>query len=482
MTNFFKNLFSIRIDPLEDYTSILERIVKWILIALVAAGAPAVTIGIIEAIQLNQLQSALFYLTFFLPVVILLIIRKMISYKVSAFIIVTFIFLLGLQNTVVYGFSGAGIPLFLTFFMLVTIFYGFKTGLLSIIAGVACIVTIGYLMVTEKISVQVDLMYITTLPVSWLTATSTLVFLGLLMVLSYSFIHFNLLHAIRVAKWHAEKLNKANTELILEIEKKEIIQNQLKTAKEKAEESDRLKSAFLANMSHEIRTPMNGILGFTNLLQEQDLTGEQRKEYIDIIKKSGDRMMNTVNDLIDISRIETGQVDINVEDVKIIEEVQTLFNFFKTEARQKGLEFTLENNLPPDHNSLQTDKNKFISILSNLIKNAIKYTDDGYVKIGLQRIDNNFHFYVKDSGIGVPEDRQEAIFNRFEQADVKDIRAFQGSGLGLAIIKAYVKMLKGKVGVESEEGKGSVFWVKLPFKKEVYDSPKKDDSKKKGTP
>ncbi|HKJ79693.1 MAG TPA: PAS domain S-box protein, partial [Prolixibacteraceae bacterium] len=233
-------------------------------------------------------------------------------------------------------------------------------------------------------------------------------------------------------------------------------------AKEKAEEADLLKSAFLANMSHEIRTPMNGILGFTNLLKDPEISTDSHRVFIDIIQKSGNRMLETVNALIDISKIETGQVDLYREQVNINTEVQTLFDFFKAEANQKGLKFTLEKKLPDDGSIVQTDKNKLNSILSNLIKNAIKYTDEGFVNVGMERKDDQLYFYIKDSGIGVHKDRQEAIFNRFEQADVRDTRAFQGSGLGLAIVKAYVEMLDGIVWVDSEAGKGSTFQIKMP--------------------
>ena len=239
-------------------------------------------------------------------------------------------------------------------------------------------------------------------------------------------------------------------------------EEELIRAMEKAEESDRLKSAFLANMSHEIRTPMNGILGFTELLSDTHFSGEEKQEFIDIIRKSGQRMLNTVNDLIDIAKIETGQMPVIYAETDVVEQITNLYRFFQHEAEEKGIAFLLNNNVLPQFSLIKTDLAKLDSIFTNLIKNAIKYTNKGSVEIGCRMNENRFEFYVRDTGIGIPKHRQQAIFNRFEQADIGDTRAFQGSGLGLAITKAYAEMLGGKIILESEEGKGSVFYFSFP--------------------
>jgi signal transduction histidine kinase/PAS domain-containing protein len=247
----------------------------------------------------------------------------------------------------------------------------------------------------------------------------------------------------------------------ISIERKKA-EEELKDALIKAQESDRLKSAFLANMSHEIRTPMNGILGFTNLLAETNITAEEKREFISIIQKSSERMLNTVNDLIDISKIETGQMQTVYSKINVNQQLQTLIEFFVLQAKEKNLTLKFNNKITNYDTVISTDVTKFDSILTNLIKNAIKYTDSGTIEVGCSNEGNYLLFYVRDTGIGIPKHRQEAVFKRFEQADINDSRAMQGSGLGLAIAKAYVEMLGGKIWLESQEGKETVFSFTLP--------------------
>ncbi|HSH19757.1 MAG TPA: ATP-binding protein, partial [Draconibacterium sp.] len=252
-------------------------------------------------------------------------------------------------------------------------------------------------------------------------------------------------------------------ELSIIIERKKMIQD-LVAAKERAEESDRLKSAFLANMSHEIRTPMNGILGFAELLKEPKLSGKEQQMFIDIIEKSGERMLNIINDLINISKIESGQMDVCFSETNINEQLEFLYNFFKLEAKQKNLKLIVNYPVGSQHLNISTDKEKVYAILTNLIKNAIKFTKDGTIEFGYQLAESKVVFYIKDTGIGIPRNKQQAIFERFVQANSGMSSVYEGAGLGLAIAKAYVEMLGGEIWIESEQGKGTCFYFTLPVK------------------
>ena len=244
-------------------------------------------------------------------------------------------------------------------------------------------------------------------------------------------------------------LNETNVKLIL--------------AKEKAEESDRLKSAFLTNMSHEIRTPMNGILGFAELLKEPNLTINEQQDYIQTMQISGARMLSTINSIVDISKIESGLISIDIKETNLNEKIEFTNKFFKPEVESKGLQFIFKNGLPTNEANIKTDNEKVYGILTNLVRNAIKFTFDGSIEFGYEKKGEYLEFFVKDTGIGIPKKQQQLIFERFRQGSESHIRGYEGSGLGLSISKSYVEMLGGRIWVESEEGLGSTFYFTIPY-------------------
>jgi PAS domain S-box-containing protein len=241
----------------------------------------------------------------------------------------------------------------------------------------------------------------------------------------------------------------------------------LKHAKAEAEESDRLKTAFLANMSHEIRTPMNSIIGFSNLLNEPELNQEKKEQYLQHILKSSNLLLNLIDDIIDISKIEAGQININPVGCQINEILKDLF--FSTRDTLKNDNIEMRLNLPADSDgySLKTDPLRLRQILTNLLGNALKFTEKGFIELGYTIKKGEpkltIEFYVKDTGIGIPKNKQGIIFDRFRQVDDSRTRKFGGTGLGLAISRRLVDLLGGSIWVESETGEGSTFFFSLPF-------------------
>ena len=248
-----------------------------------------------------------------------------------------------------------------------------------------------------------------------------------------------------------------------DISEKKKLWSELVEAKEKAEESDRLKSCFLANISHEIRTPMNGILGFSELLKESSPSEKEKEHYINLIHQSGKRMLDIINNLIDISRIEIGEIKLYPVRTDVNEVLDNISTSFKQRAKEKGLSFTCDAGLSRKDSVIVTDKTRLNQILSNLIGNALKYTRKGKVSCGYRVINGMLEFYVSDSGIGIPYDMQDKIFDRFRQVSTDSASEYEGTGLGLSLSKTFVEMMGGELRVESVPGKGSVFYFTLPY-------------------
>jgi len=285
------------------------------------------------------------------------------------------------------------------------------------------------------------------------------------------FVGFDSVRHQHIYTGYEQLLLKVYAQTLVNVKERLEKEQKLISAKEKAEESDRLKSAFLANMSHEIRTPMNGIIGFLDLLKEPDLSEENKNAYINIVTQSGQRLLDTINDIIEISKIETGELKVHNSSVNIPELMSYYHGFFRQQTDQKGLNYIITNQLPAGIVSIQTDKIKLESIISNLLKNAVKFTLKGSVEFGCYLKEPDIVFYVKDTGTGIPADQHEVIFDRFIQVDSSTSRPHEGSGLGLSIVKAYIEMLKGKIWVKSDQGRGSHFYFSIPYCPSVGEKP-----------
>jgi PAS domain S-box-containing protein len=276
-----------------------------------------------------------------------------------------------------------------------------------------------------------------------------------------------------------------------DITEQKMFEKELIAAKAKAEESDLLKSAFLANMSHEIRTPMNGILGFIGLLKEPHLTEEEQMEYVDIIEKSGARMLEIINNIVNISKIESGLMEIYISATNINEQIEYIYNLFKPEANRKKIKISFKKSLAANEATIKTDIEKVYAILINLVNNAIKFTTYGFVEFGYEKKGDYLEFFVEDTGKGIPFAQKELIFERFRQGSQSLNRNYEGSGLGLSICKSYVEMLGGRIWVANgaenilkegyKEKGGSRFYFTLPyvpvFKEKITDIIDIEDSR-----
>ncbi|MCB2194776.1 MAG: PAS domain S-box protein [Bacteroidetes bacterium] len=251
-----------------------------------------------------------------------------------------------------------------------------------------------------------------------------------------------------------------------DISERKEYEEKLKEARKKAEESDMLKSAFLANMSHEIRTPMNAILGFGQLLREKKLDREKQNKFLDIIVVRSKNLLQIINDIIDISKIEANQLNLEIRQFSLNKVLYELFSSFEAELaaqNKEGLKLEFKAELDRDASHIESDEVRLKQILTNLISNAIKFTEKGKIEFGYKVEKEVLHFFVQDTGIGIPQSAMKHIFERFRQADDSNTRQFGGTGLGLSISKQLVQMMGGEIWVESEENKGSVFHFTIPF-------------------
>lgn len=245
---------------------------------------------------------------------------------------------------------------------------------------------------------------------------------------------------------------------------------ELVIAKEAAEQSERLQSAFLANISHEIRTPMNAIIGFSQLLTNEEITSDLRKAYVEIINQNSNYLLQVIDDILSIAKIESGRlkpIEIRGSVSKLFQDVYESFTSDNSTPNLRDVKFVIKNKLGLDHDIITTDFIRLKQVLNNLIVNAFKFTRDGFIEMGCKRSEKGtLLFYIKDSGIGIPKEQHERIFQRFRQGeDTFLTKEYKGTGLGLTISKRLIELMKGEIWVESDKGHGATFYFTIPYKR-----------------
>lgn len=282
---------------------------------------------------------------------------------------------------------------------------------------------------------------------------------------------------IRIWNFYTTPLGKLNSgkkimlSIAPDVTERKRVQDELIVAKEKAEESERLKSAFLANMSHEIRTPLNGILGFTSLLTEdENLSKETKLEFAAIINKNSEGLLKIISDILDISRLEAGKTIMEKKPFDVIKMLQTTYSVFNKRLADSGRQnIDIKLIVPENHIILNSDENRLTQVISNLLDNALKFTSEGNITFGIVKsIKTQLELFVSDTGIGISKEKQHLVFDRFSQAEDSTSRHYGGSGLGLAIVNKLVELMEGEILLESEPGKGSIFRIFLPIKLDSY--------------
>ncbi len=429
-----------------------ERIFHYFTIALISVGLISYLYYTISFLQNRDIIPALFSTAVFVSTLLVAIIHAF-SFKFRVAWILSSIYSLGAYLLVMSGPSSLGFVLLLSYSILSAILLGNKFSLISVLLNIAILLIAGILHYTQWITDRflLDAEFYTYLKLCILFVVIDLITL------------FPLVSFINGMNFSFEKVLRYKNILSKEREK-------LMRAKVKAEESDILKTAFLSNMSHEIRTPMNAILGFSNLLSHKDISALEKEEFVNLIRINGKNLLTLVEDIIDISKIDSGQLQIKNSPFCLHDILKDIYDSFWDDIRRKGqlnLKLYLNEGISDTHTMILSDGVRLKQILINLVGNGIKFTERGFVEFGYELTgDDVLQFYVKDSGIGLPKGKEQEVFERFSKfSSTEKHRLYGGTGIGLSIAKDLVHLMGGKIWVQSEVGVGSTFFFTLPYHK-----------------
>ena len=453
---------------------ILNNIVNAAFIGLSIIMAPLVVSSILRSFKFGW--SNLYILNFSILLIVLSVtfFRNKISYHIKTHLLCSIFIINSFWNAYLFSFSGAYFA-FIGTIVFATLIYGRKMGIFYAVFSLIGIMTINLLHINRVISSQVDYNIFNNSYTTWIATLVGLIIIILLIIYSVGKFYNYYIETISNLKDKTKLLEKSFKQLEikeneLEIQNNELVRlnRQYLIEKEKAEESDRLKTAFLQNMSHEIRTPMNAIMGFSKLLAKNYNNKPKLEKFSEIITHRCYDLLNIINDILDIAKIESGQLPVNMEECNLRELFRELTSFFTEYQKRIGkehLKLRLQAFINEPEASIVTDIVKLKQILINLINNAFKFTNEGKIEAGCKFYENNLIFYVSDTGIGIPPDKYNLIFERFAQIHQDPSKIIGGTGLGLSIVKGLIELLGGEIRLESEIGVGTTFYFSLPYNK-----------------
>ena len=442
---------------------IKETLLYRIYLAIGTIGLPTILFGIISSIELEVSKIGIWSALAFLPSLIVLLKYRNFSYVLKSNLLIATLVLIGIINLYGGALFGASPTILLTAIGLSTLLLEKRATYFWISTVLGVLIIFSILFLTEVLILNVDYIQSSKTFSSWATAILLYLWLGGLFAVSFSYLFKRLNIKINLIHKNEQELQIKNENILKLLEEKKQSAKELLKAKLKAEESNKLKTEFLHNMSHEVRTPLNGIVGFSQLLNKEGLSEQKRKDFTKIIINSSSKLQKIIDDIVELSILNTKQHYPELSEININEFLTELHSIFSLKMSE-GLKLVFKTKNSNKNLKIVSDHHKLTKIFGNIIENAIKFTKKGSIEIGYLESTDNVTIYVKDTGIGIADKSKSIIFDRFSQADSNITNVYGGLGLGLCIAKENTHIVGGKISLDSEEGKGSTFYVELPRK------------------
>jgi signal transduction histidine kinase len=475
----------------EKLNQLREKITNTSLLAITAMSILGQMLATLRVTYTGWSWAFLFQWLSIIVLLFLSIFRNRISTNVKVIILLAVVFNSVISGMIYFGLLAVGvfysvlIPLFSSFLLKGNKGIWLFGGSVLIILGFGALYSfkiLDYKFNTDQYSVKYLSWIMLAFAVSFTTGIVYYVYTAIVNALKSETVDLYSAYSTLLEKDNAmekknEEYKSLNEELLKQNERISQINTELEEAKELAEQSEKLKTTFLNNLSHEIRSPMNGIIGFSEIMVEEDLLPEQRREYASIIIQSSKQLLNMVNEIIDISKIQTKQYGVTHSVFNINEIMLSLKQQFEPLALAKNVMFKLKLNIPENQAVLVSDRDKIFRILQNLLYNSVKFTKHGSVLLGNKIEDNEVQIYVVDTGIGIPSSQQHVVFEPFVQVGERTAQEYGGSGLGLAIAKGFAELIDGKIWFESSPGSGTIFYLSFPYNLDSKENNEKQRTK-----